>query len=609
MDFESASSNFSEASNNFLKAQSEIDEINDIFFSLLKIVPNDEAKFASEGKNILEGGRIVSEMGINLSLAMEAIFDNEDKNLIGIIDEFVNYGEMSINNIDELNSVLADINIDNLPFEYKDQFDSIKNKSIIIENGLREFIGLADELKIFLGATYDKRYLLVFQNNTEMRASGGFIGSYALVDFSNGKLKNLEVPDGGSYDTEGGMSVLVQAPKPLHLVNSLWHFWDANWWPDWKKSAKKLMWFLEKSDGPTVLEDLLEIIGPVDMSEEHGVVLDSDNFWVTAQSIVENKETIYDTTDNEIATNTPKKLIGDLMEKIIKELPERLDQEKLVRIFTAFESNLSEKHILFYFEDEKLQSEIEGHGWDGGLRDFKWDYLSVVNTNIAGGKSDKMMEEDISLQSDISEDGSIVNTLKIKRTHTGIKNELFTGVRNVDWLRVYVPLGSELIDASGFQKPNEVYFDKVDSTWQIDPDVSDEEELIIEYGSDETNIYSESGKTVFANWLMVDPGKTVEVVIHYRLPFVIEKKEVLDGWASKMEKLVNPGKKNLIPHAVYFQKQSGSIGSDINYSLNLPDNFELATSYPKKTYISKNNFKYNNVLNKDRYSAFLIESK
>ena len=49
-----------------------------------------------------------------------------------------------------------------------------------------------DKLRIFLGTNQNKRYLLVFQNNAEMRASGGFIGSFALVDLAGGKIKNIE---------------------------------------------------------------------------------------------------------------------------------------------------------------------------------------------------------------------------------------------------------------------------------------------------------------------------------------------------------------------------------------------------------------------------------
>jgi len=53
-----------------------------------------------------------------------------------------------------------------------------------------ELVDLLAAAKIFLGFDYDQRYLLVFQNNNELRASGGFIGSFALVDIGNGQIKN-----------------------------------------------------------------------------------------------------------------------------------------------------------------------------------------------------------------------------------------------------------------------------------------------------------------------------------------------------------------------------------------------------------------------------------
>ena len=69
-----------------------------------------------------------------------------------------------------------------------------------------------------------KRYLLIFQNNTEMRASGGFMGSFAVMDFSNGQVSNLNVPGGGTYDTEAGLKSKIVAPKPLQLGGIYKHY-------------------------------------------------------------------------------------------------------------------------------------------------------------------------------------------------------------------------------------------------------------------------------------------------------------------------------------------------------------------------------------------------
>jgi len=131
------------------------------------------------------------------------------------------------------------------------------------------------------------------------------------------------------------MTVSVKAPEPLWLVNPLWHFWDANWWPDWPTTAKNLMWFYEKSGGstvdgvvtftPTVVEKLLDITGPIDMSEEYGVIIDSNNFWETTQKIVEHENLLLTHPDETVAFQAST-------EKISSDIPLYQDLENNTEI-------------------------------------------------------------------------------------------------------------------------------------------------------------------------------------------------------------------------------------------------------------------------------------
>ena len=85
------------------------------------------------------------------------------------------------------------------------------------------------------------------------------------------------MPPGGVYDLQGNLEVLLSSPEPLHILNANWQMQDANWFFDFPTSAKKLMWFYEKSGGPTVdgviainsniLPKLLAITGPIELSE------------------------------------------------------------------------------------------------------------------------------------------------------------------------------------------------------------------------------------------------------------------------------------------------------------------------------------------------------
>jgi len=641
MDLKSADVQFKDAGANFLAAQSELDKINDSLLSLAALSNNPKLKLAAESKKFIEAGAIASSLGRNLVLATDSLFSGGKENFSSALDHFTYYGGLAVTDSKNLKAELDKVNPKNLPPEYQDQFISISKQTALLSDNLEAFVNAGAKFKDFLGATQDKRYLLVFQNNSELRASGGFLGSYALVDIRNGKIRNLEVPGGGSYDTEGGMSVRVTAPKPLWLVNPLWHFWDANWWPNWPTTAKNLMWFYEKSDGPTVdgvisvtptvVERLLEITGPIDLTKEYGLTIDANNFWDTTQKIVEQKNLAKTNPEAIIgvpatstviksnlpikqgldvnSANKPKKIIGDLMAKILEVLPTKLNKDSLVQILSLTEDSLAEKQVLFYFNDPSLQAEVSKRNWAGEVKDTDRDYLMVVDTNIAGQKSDRKMVEKINHVSEVSNDGSIINTVTITRTHTGTKNEAMTGVRNVDWLRVYVPKGSALLSADGFRIPEAKYFhDKPDPSWQELPVLQAENHALVEETSG-TKVYEEDNKTVFANWAMVDPGETETITLKYRLPFnFLDHTPENETWLTKINTFLNPDKADLIPYSFMVQKQPGAMPSDFTSRLSLPTEWPIFWRYPDNL-SGLNGWQINDKLNSDKYWSIIIEKK
>ncbi|MDD4271822.1 MAG: DUF4012 domain-containing protein, partial [Patescibacteria group bacterium] len=613
-DFNRADKNFAQAGDNFLSAQNQLEEINGLIFALASVMPDKNMRLAAAGKNILRAGESSAKAGQNLSLAMAGLFNYKESGANNVLEDLTFYGHNAIINLDELNVALSQIDSSVIPEDYQAQFILLKQKAGSLSGGLKEFIGLADSLKEFLGMSADKRYLLVFQNNSELRAAGGFIGSFALVDFSQGEIKNIEVPGGGSYDTEAGFLKKIKSPEPLSLVRADWHFWDANWWPDWPTSAKKLAWFYENSDGPTVdgvigftptvIENLLTIIGPIDLKEKYGLVINADNFWLETQKLAEQKPDV---------TKEPKKIIGDLMNKIIEELPKRLTKDNLAPLFKTFEESLSGKNILFYFTDTALETRADDLGWSGRIKDTSGDYLNVVNSNIAGGKSDRKIKQEIIHKAKIQPDGSIIDELTIRRTHEAVKREPFSGVRNVDWLRVYVPLGSELIEAGGFKPVDKIFFDNEAEGLTDDPEVLAGEGQALTDKSSGTKIYNEFNKTVFANWSQLDPGETVEISIKYKLPFKLTDKkqavsqELLNQLIKKADAILNPGDKNLYSYSLLTQKQPGMNSSTIESELELPSGLKTIWKYPADLDPGKNGWLMAKDLNQDEIMAVVVE--
>ncbi len=639
--FQQASSNFQQASTNFLTASHSLDQINNNLLFLASLSTNPQIKLIADSKNFLKAGTETADLGNNLVLASQTLFNSHQDNFPKTLDKFLFYTHHALHNAQNLQQTIKQIDVQNLPSNYRLKFVSLQKQVNLLTDNLNNFVQVGDQLKTILGMSRDKRYLLVFQNNAELRASGGFLGSYALVDLSAGRITNLEVPAGGSYDTAGAMQVRVVAPQPLWLVNPLWHFWDANWWPDWPTTAQNLMWFYERSGGssvdgvisitPTVVARLLKITGPIDLRSQYGVVIDANNFWETVQTISERKNLAKTNpqalrgllTDSQalqttlplrqgLSTNSqhkPKKIIGDLMAKILEVLPQKLTKNNLLKIISIFQQDLSEKQILFYFTNPKLEALAVRNNWAGKIRQTTGDYLLVVNTNIAGQKTDRVISQKINESSIVQSDGSIIDTLQIIRTHHGRKGTPFTGVRNVDWLRVYVPAGSKLISASGFQSPASKYLQqKPNPNWTLSPLLASERAASTDAQTG-TKIYQESGKTVFANWSILDPGQQAVITLRYRLPFNFFNSRLStanSSWLEKLSNWLNPNFTSPLSYSLMVQKQPGALASSFNSQLVVPKKWFVFWRYPQKL-LGYNGWHIKNQLDADQYYVVLLK--
>ncbi len=395
-----------------------------------------------------------------------------------------------------------------------------------------------DALLNILGKDGFKRYLVLFQNNGELRPTGGFIGSLALIDVYNGEVKNFFVPKGGSYEVGGGFDEQIASPKPFSVLHPQWEMQDCNWFPDFPTSAQKCAWFLEKSFGTSVdgvialdmntIVALLDILGPVSLPE-YGVEITDQNFIPITQTIVEGSRD----------TGSPKQFLTDLAPIILEKIMEQLNNSESAFGLAAQIKNLLDTHsILLNMNDKNVQSFIEHNNWSGAIyqQPQSSDYVSVNVASINGGKPDNVVKQHITYSVSQSNDGVRVAEVAITRTHTGArlpkdaavsKQELdfnyLTSQPVLNYIRVYALKGAMLISTEGD------IFDPAPLAKNIDaPDDLQEDKLLsqIEAGAlvDEktkTRITYEFGKTVFGNYMFINPGETKQIIFKYRLPYKI----------------------------------------------------------------------------------------
>jgi len=364
---------------------------------------------------------------------------------------------------------LAGINRKLFPEKFRGKLDTAEDKINQFIAALQELDTNFDVLLVLLGDRVPHSYLVLFQNNHELRATGGFIGSYMLVDINDGKITKMEAKD--VYETDGQLSEVVEAPPGINEVADRLYMRDANYSPDFPTSAAELMWFLEASRGPsvdtviaidpTLIDGFLELTGPLEL-EDPNLTISADNF----------TDIISFYTEAKISEGvTPKKILFDLVPRFVSSLGNIQDLEALVPLS---ERMRQEKHFQLYSKEPLVQSFAERWGFSGRLaapREAS-DFLSVITTAIGGNKSDQYIKQDLRHKTAVAEDGSISNELTIRKEHqwgraeesmvANLIEQYGTGKLtaqdlyyilgrgpNVDYMRVYVPLGSQLVRVRG----------------------------------------------------------------------------------------------------------------------------------------------------------------
>lgn len=604
--FEVASSAFTEAARNFSGAKEELGSLGNLITYGAALVPGDSPLSAAQP--ILTAGREVSIGGAMLARAFAGL--DEDADPIVRLRTLRDNLSASLPHLNLAAAAIGKITPEALPEEYRATFTEAKRELPRLASTISEAVEVAGLLQLILGADGKKRYLLVFQNNAEIRPTGGFIGSFALLDVEQGEITNLEVPGGGSYDLQGSLRAHIIAPQPLHLINPHWQFQDANWSPDFPTSAQRLTWFYEKSGGPTtdgviamnmsLMTRILSVVGAVDMPD-YDLTIDADNFYLETQREVE--------LDYDKEMNKPKQFIADLAPKVLERLS-GAEKETLLGIIDLMDDALVRKDLQLWMRDEDIQSEIREFGWTGEMQQTDGDYLQIVHTNIAGQKTDLAMRDKVTHDTKILADGTGIVTLTIERTHTGTKDDLFSGVRNVDYMRVYAPASSVLVEAEGFDIPDPKLFKVPDGSYVVDPEIDAYESAIRTHKDSGTRIWDEEDKTVFGNWVQTDPGATSVVTLVYRLaPGVVKVFEPNDSRIAELYRdLVDAGGRTL-SYSLLIQKQSGLHPVEFTSYVNPPRGYYMEWQSPQRIRDDRGRYGVDMTLEHDQLLTTVVQTR
>ncbi|PIR03447.1 MAG: hypothetical protein COV60_00200 [Candidatus Magasanikbacteria bacterium CG11_big_fil_rev_8_21_14_0_20_43_7] len=422
---------------------------------------------------------------------------------------------------------------------------------------MRDLANLSHVLYDVFGGDTFHRYLLLFQNNHEIRPTGGFIGSFAILDTQKGKIENIDIPGGGSYDVQGQFDKYIVPPLPLQLVNDRWELQDVNWFFDFPTTARKAESFVTDARGVTfdgtiavnasVIKRLLRVIGPV-VASDYDMLLDAENILPTLQHHVEGDYTAS-------VGEAPKEILTNVLDELLSAV-QTIQPQQLIILLQELHEALGEKEIQVALKDTASDARLSSFGWTGSMlqSDPRQEYLAVVATNLQGQKSDARITQHIEHRAEVQEDGSVIVRATISRTHTGDETEEFYGATNITYMRTYVPQGSILLDAGGFSYPPEDAFHVPEQWYKTDTDLDTIEKEVGIHKDTGTRITNEFGKTAFGNWMIVPPGETKEIWFTYQLPFSVVDKKI---GRDRISEIFFSQPDAVSRYSLFVQKQSG----------------------------------------------------
>ena len=340
---------------------------------------------------------------------------------------------------------------------------------------VKEVKPIISHLKPILGVDEPKDYLLLFQNDAELRPTGGFLTAYATLSVQNGKFSTSNSHDIYTLDNRFGNR--LPAPDPIknyHKNVFNWHLRDMNLSPDFKVSMDTFLENYGKIEDPSkidgiiavdtkVLVDILKVLGPIGVSGFGNFSAEIDKRCDCPQVFYELER--YADQPVTGLKEERKGIIGPLMHSILLNAmgsPRKQWPLFMNVIFT----NIAEKHLLFYFFDENIQKTMEALNASGRIKEYDGDYLHVNDSNFAGAKSNMFIKESFDQQIEIATDGTITKTLTIDYKNPAPPSncnleagELCLNGLYRDWVRVYVPKGSELIEVKGSEIQAKTYED------------------------------------------------------------------------------------------------------------------------------------------------------
>lgn len=441
----------------------------------------------------------------------------------------------------------------------KDQYQALKSSFPELKKQTLLAKGIISILPDLIAIEGRAKYLVLFQNNMELRATGGFIGSYGILSFESGRLYDFQVYD--VYTADGALKGHVEPPAPIKdiLGEAKWYLRDSNFDPDFPTSARRAEWFLKKSMNTDVdgtisvnletLQMLLDTVGPLEVPDY--------NETINAGNLAERAQ--FHSEVNFFPGSTAKKEFLSSIGSALFQKLKSLDSLSLFRASSAITKSLESSDTQVSVLDPVSERVLNTLGWSGSLDNSPCpgtpcfdDYLYAVDSNFGVNKANFYITKKTHLNIVVDKDGLPTHTLTTTWTNSA-KSSAWPAGAYKNYSRLYLPISAIVRSVKIGER---------------------------ELAADEWTISPEHGRNVLSYLITVPIDSALESTVIYTNPTAIKSGSL---------------------YSLYLKRQGGTRPEDpMSVTIELPLYLKAIKISPEANFLSPQKIEFNFSLDSDR---------
>ncbi|MBK8418005.1 DUF4012 domain-containing protein [Candidatus Villigracilis saccharophilus] len=424
------------------------------------------------------------------------------------------------------------------------------------------------------GEAGPQTYLILMQNEDELRPTGGYLTAAGSAVVMDGKLISINIESSELVDD-------LSKPHPIppwqfeEFMNiEMLLFRDSNWFTNFPTTASWAEYFYSYSKSTSangviamdthMIVRLLETLGPVRV--------DNVSFPITHENVLDYMRSAKETRPKGVTGKWDRK---QFISKLAKPLLEKILNARgqiWTKLMPVMLELLDEKHLLLQFDNEEAGKFLERRNWDGSVRiPQNSDYLMTVDANMGYNKSNAVMEMLFKYNLNLTVPTAPSGRLQIEQiNHSKLSvlcEPFFTSrfllpvnqpeqipdaVYNIDechwgYLRIYTPKGTELLHSNPREIPAEATM-----LGETIPARTDD------LGSEDI-----SGAQVFGMMVITPTRQSTNTIFEYNLPAnVVTWDDENQSWTYRLK----------------VQKQPGMVSQPFVLTVNLPSGVRIKSA-------------------------------